>query len=367
MSTPRWQKCVYHRGRYAEPFLRTYVGDPGRRVLLIAGAGFDPRSGTLPRLIAEVAGDRVRGCFLREDRPTPPADLLSRADSNEHALRELIPTSTVDHVAVFSPDTAVIGGRAAVRLVNSVPLDGLTDVFVDLSALSIGVAFPVIRHLAAVAEKRNVNLHVVVVDEPATDAGIEAISTDAPDTVHGFKGGWGLDANSRAVRLWMPQLARGKRQMLERIHQRIQPHAVCPILPFPADNPRLADELMEHYQQELENTWAVDARDIVYASERDPLDLYRTILRLDDARRRVFAAIGGSQIILSPVGSKALALGALMAALDRDFTIMYVEALGYTVDFARLDETRTARPSRLVHIWLYGDAYSPIERMGAAI
>lgn len=164
----------------------------------------------------------------------------------------------------------------------------------------------------------------------------------------------------------MPQLARGKRAVLERIHQRVEPHAVCPILPFPSANPRLADQLIEEYREEFENVWQVDARDIVYASERGPVDLYRTILRMDDARKRVFAEVGGSQIILSPMGSKALAVGALMAALERDFTIMYVEALGYTPDLARIDATRGVRAGDLVHVWLHGEAYQAVAQEGSA-
>jgi hypothetical protein len=99
----------------------------------------------------------------------------------------------------------------------------------------------------------------------------------------------------------------------------------------------------------------VDVRDLVYADEKSPLDLYRTILRIDDARRRVFESVGGSQIILSPIGSKALSLGALMAALDRDFTILHVEAIGYTLDALRADAVTST--AELVHIWLHGDAY----------
>jgi len=163
----------------------------------------------------------------------------------------------------------------------------------------------------------------------------------------------------------MPQLAEGKRPVLERIRQRVQPHAFCPILPFPADDPRLPDQLIEHYAEEFENTWQVDSRDIVYASQRNPLDFYRTVLRMDDSRKRVFAEIGGSQIILSPVGSKALAAGALMAALERDFTIMYVEALGYSADVSHLDALREEQATELVHVWLGGEAYAPSSK-GAA-
>ena len=130
---------------------------------------------------------------------------------------------------------------------------------------------------------------------------------------------------------------------------------VCPILPFPSSSPRLPDELIEEFAEELQTSWSVDVRDLVYADEKSPLDLYRTILRIDDARRRVFESVGGSQIVLSPIGSKALSLGALMAALERDFTILHVEAIGYTLDISRVDEVTST--AELVHIWLYGDAY----------
>jgi hypothetical protein len=273
-------------------------------------------------------------------------------------MLECLPGSTAARLEIFAADNAVIGGRTSVGLVRELRLDCMTDLFVDFSALSIGVAFPIVRYLFGIVRRSALNLHLIVADEPGTDAEIRAIATDVADAVHGFKGGWGLDANSRAALLWMPQLAWGKRSILERIRQRVQPHAFCPILPFPALDPRLPDRLIEHYADEFENTWRVDARDVVYASEHGPLDLYRTILRMDDSRRRVFADIGGSQIILSPVGSKALAVGALMAALDRDFTIMYVEALGYTADFDRLDALRQGETTELVHVWLHGEAYS---------
>src|SRR5205823_12099122 len=126
--------------------------------------------------------------------------------------------------------------------------------------------------------------------------------------------------------------------------------------PFPSSNPRLPDELLEEYTEELQpEIWNVDARDLVFADEQSPVDLYRTILRIDDARARVFAEVGGSQIVLSPLGSKALSLGALMASLERDFTILHVEAIGYTLDAARADSVTV--PDELVHIWLHGDAY----------
>lgn len=304
MSTPRWARCIYHRGQHSEEFLRDYLSEPHRKVLLIAGAGFDPRSTAVARKVAQYASNRTAGYFLREERPSPDAALVARGDANETVLRQLIPDCSVIRLDVFAPDDAVVGGRTAARLIGAVALGGLTDVIVDFSALSIGVAFPIVRYLLAAAEAQGLNLHLILVDEPGTDTEIRSAPTDRADAIHGFRGDWELDGNARAALLWMPQLAWGKRAVLERIHQRVQPHAVCPILPFPpTDDPRLPDRLVEHYATEFENTWEVDHRDIVYASQRRPLDLYRTILRMDDSRKRVFAEIGGSLVTLTEDGS----------------------------------------------------------------
>jgi hypothetical protein len=232
-------------------------------------------------------------------------------------------------------------------------------VIVDFSALSIGVAFPIVRLLfeRARAGGESFNLHLMVTDEPATDDQIFPTACDIVETIHGFKGGFGLFDNTRAARLWLPQLIRGRNTVLDKIHSYFRPHDVCPVLPFPASHPRLVDELIERYSPEFESTWGVDTRNIVYADEKKPLDLYRTILRIDDARRPVFEGTGGSMIVLSPIGSKVLAIGALMAALERDFPVAHVEAIAYTVDFKKLDALRTGC-GEVVHIWLYGDAYT---------
>jgi hypothetical protein len=157
----------------------------------------------------------------------------------------------------------------------------------------------------------------------------------------------------------MPQL-RGKLSgTLEKIHDYLNPDEVVPVLPFPAHHPRLGDELIEHYAVELGARWNVDARSIVYADETNPLDYYRTVLRIDDGRQPVFAATGGSLLILSPLGSKVLALGAMMAAIERDLPVIYVQALSYTADLEGEAEVQYTDED-LVHVWLLGEAYPPL-------
>ncbi len=364
-ARPRWDRCVSHRGQEADAFIRDYFSQTNRESKLIAGAGFDPRSTRFAEFLAAVAGDRVSGIFLREQRPDPPPELVKKAEHNEERLRELIPSCSVERFEIFDIE-APVGGRRATSVLNSkLSLDRVTDIIVDCSALSVGVFFPIVKYCFERAHSfdKHMNLHLLVLDDPMTDGAIKASPCHRASPLHSFQGRLNLDAFAGAAKLWLPQLGRGRREVLRLVHQYVNPHAVCPILPFPAAHPRHPDELIEEYgdlfeaiSDPLKKTWQVDARDLVYAHEKSPLDLYRTILRIDDARRRVFEQTGGSQVILSPVGSKALALGMLMAAIERDFAVVSVESIAYKPDSLLFEEQPDSR-GEFVHIWLCGEAY----------
>ena len=351
----RWDPCVVHRNGDIDGFLVSHFSEPERSVFLVAGAGFDPRACAVTNRLTD-AGIRVGALFIRENRPNPPPDQVDRAEANAEALRIRVPESQVVLIDIFGPDNAVVGGRNVVNVLRDEELSGVTDVVVDISALSAGTTYPIVRYFAEYAGRRrpHVNLHVFVVHDPRVDAMIRPRAGDAPGYIHGFKGRSTLSDTNDAARLWLPQLAAGQRAALGRLYDFVEPHDTCPILPFPASDPRLGDALAEEYLTELEDTWEVDTRNIVYSDEGDPLDLYRTILRLDDLREPVFAETGGSLLILSPLGSKVMALGGLMAALERDLPVAYVESIDYDIE-PNLPETVDA--SNLVHLWLEGNAY----------
>ena len=326
----RWDPCIAHRGDRVDGFLAHYFGQRDRRILLVAGAGFDPRARTVALRLSDSAAC-MRTLLVKERRPDPTPQQADRADATTNALLALLADARVEGIEIFGADGAVVGGRRIIDVLSREDFEGLTDVVVDISALSVGISFPIIRYFVQRFARRgkSANLHVFVAHNPRLDADIRSIPCDAPGYVHGFKGGSTLFDNVDAARLWLPQLASGRRGAFGRLYDFVAPHDTCPILPFPASDPRLGDGLAEEYLKEFESTWVVDTRNIVYAHERDPLDLYRTILRLDDLRRPVFEETGGSMLVLSPLGSKVMALGALMAALERNLPIAHLETLGY--------------------------------------
>ena len=351
----RWDPSIAHRGGDVNEFLAQYLAQSHRKILLVAGAGFDPRA----RAVADrlnAAKANIHALLIKEERPNPTRNQVTRADANTADLLQTLARCQVEPVEIFESDGAVVGGHNMIKVLERKPLDGVTDIAVDISALSVGTSFPVIRYfLERIVRRREpANLHLFVVHDPKLDADILSKPSDTPGYVHGFKGGSTLFDMAGATRLWLPQLASGRRAALAQLYDFVNPHDTCPILPFPASNPRLGDLLAGEYLTEFEDTWSVDARNVVYADEEDPLDLYRTILNLDDLRRPVFKGSGGSMLILSPLGSKVMALGALMAALERDLPVAHVESIGY--------ELRTSVPQAihqpdLIHVWLEGEAY----------
>ena len=297
--------------------------------------------------------------LIREERPSSEPDLLQRAEANVDDLTRLFTAHQVVRVNVLDENNAVVGGRNIVgeleRIANRFEW---SDVIIDASALSVGISFPLIRYFLARADAGQAprNVHVMIAANAMLDEAIEPIASDSMAYVHAFRGPLTLHSSNRVAKLWLPQLARGRGQILERIFRTLAPHDTLPILPFPSANPRYADELMAEYVEEFDSEWEVSAGDLVYADEFDPLDLYRSVLHIHDASVEVFNETGGAAIVISPIGSKASALGALMAACERDMAIAYVEAVGFSVK-SLPPAGQPCVPCEWVHVWLAGDVY----------
>lgn len=353
--SPRWDPCISHRDDAAREFIAEYFGRADREVLLVCGAGFDPRATATATLLNDAAGARLQAQLIREHRPRPDATLLGLANANQAALETLVPRNQVHGINIFSDDEkTVVAGKRVVEMFRKLSLEGVTDIVVDLSALSTGISFPLIRYLVTMADSDQPfpNVHVLVLTSPTTDDAVRTELMDQHQIVPGFGEELMLSGVVHKPKLWLPQLGKRATSALDVIQGRMRFEEICPILPFPARSPRAVEELVEAYRVQIAETWAVDDRDLLYAAEDDPLDLYRTILRIDALRGATFEIEGGSMTVLSPLGTKAMALGALLAALERDLPIVYVEAQRY-----KMVHAPGAQEYGLIHLWLTGQAY----------
>lgn len=351
----RWDPAVEHRGTAAQNFIKDYFGRNDRRAVLFCAGGFDNRSAVLPRLLASAMGKRLQVVALREERPTPEGVLGKRAELQIAEIEAACAKPPlIRSINVFDSDGAVIIGRRAIDAVREIALDDVTDLVVDLSALSIGASFPVVKWLdQGVAQKSRKNLHIFLV--PAAPGG-EVRNRELTEGVsypHGFQGELGTDVAREAPKLWVPHLGSGRSRALEIVHAKLAPDEIVPVLPFPTVPARAGDDLLSEFIDEIESTWEVDPRNLLYANGHDPLDLYRSISRLSESRKAIFGDLKPSYVILTPLGSQPLTLGALMAAMEHNLPVGYVETLSYSPSKGEV----SADLEGLTHIWLAGEAY----------
>lgn len=366
MAHDHWENCVAHFDEQVDVFAEEYFGRTDVHCLLVAAAGFDPRSLGIATLLAGHLGDHLSGLFIREERGTPDASLVAAADQNAVQLRELVPGCGIATVDIFGNDNAPIAGARIASVIRNHSIAAeTTDIVLDMTALSIGVAFPAARLLLDYCESRGIAFHIMIASNPELDDAIASEPGDRPMAVRGFAGADQSDAALDIARIWIPQLAKGRTAALTDIGRSIRgTYKICPVVPFPARDPRRADALIAEYETQLVDEWQVDPRDLVYVSESNPLDCYRTlsilIKRYSDAVDQIFLP----SIILSPVGSRVMAAGALMAAIEHNLPVQYIETVRYDFDPAK--PAVAATPDMRVHLLLSGPAYSELGVVSAA-
>ncbi|MBB4841324.1 hypothetical protein HNP52_004426 [Sphingomonas kyeonggiensis] len=361
MARPHWQNCVAHFDDQVGTFIGEYFSELDRRCLLVAAAGFDPRSRQIATLLAGTLGRRLQGLFIREERGTPDAGLVTAAESNAKALRATVPLSDVQSVEIFGNDNAPVAGARIAAVIGSYVIPAnITDIVLDMTALSIGIGFPAAKLLLEHCESRDIAFHIMIASNPELDDEIASEPGDRPMAVRGFAGVDQSGSLLDVARIWIPQLAKGRSAALNDIGRSVgETYKICPVVPFPARDPRRADTLIAEYEAQLVDEWQVDPRDLVYVSEHNPLDCYRTLSTLKARYDETVDGVFSPSIVLSPIGSRVMAAGALMAALEHDLPVQYIETVRYDFDPAK--PKGATEPDMVVHLLLSGPAYREIE------
>lgn len=213
-----WENCIANFDEDVDAFVADYFSNADRRVLLVAAAGFDPRSQRISQMLATALGDRLSAVYIREERPGASDTLVGRADQNEAALKAIVPDSDFISIDVFADDGAPVGGaRIVSRLSQHLVPDEVTDVILDLSALSIGVGFPAARMLLEDCEATGDRaFHLMIVSNPEMDDRISSVPSSRPGSVKGFSPPVETDGQGLA-QVWIPQLAKGRGLALTQI------------------------------------------------------------------------------------------------------------------------------------------------------
>ncbi len=335
--------------------------------LLIAGLGFDPRtSRVLSALQSAGWAGHLDVSLLAFDEGEGSAShqYKSLVEENRGVVSAMVATlgGRLTELAVpLTWEGRRIGGRRIGGIVSGY-LTGRSydDIIVDISALPKTLYFPLLRHLLGHCSEYSTNLtnlHVALYESPDLDARIKEELTERADFLPGFAGTVELEQDWDVPRIWAPVLGEGQVEALKRVEQKLSAAGerpeVCPILPFPAVRARRGDELVLEYA-DVFKAWDVDLRNVLYASEHNPFDIYRQLCRLYDRYTAALSPLRGAKMIVSAHSSKLLSFGVFLAAHDRqDMAVAQVEALGYTIDTAAIESYDGCFHSA----WIAGEPY----------
>jgi len=371
----RWSTYVQAEGTDLRDLFEMHFREPGRSVCYVLGRGFDPRMMLGLELVLPL--NRLGNCSVvllefNEGENSPSRRYAGWAEENLDRLRDLVKSPNVidtRSVAVLAPDGRRIGSRSAANLFRRPEeLAEYTDIIVDSSSLPRAIVYPLLAKLLHLVERSpqsspSKNLFVLAAENAEIDSRIveEGIDEDA-DYIHLFRSGAERMAASGEPKIWIPVLGERQALQLRRIYDLVMPDEICPVLPSPSFNPRRADDLVLEYRELLLDQFRVEPRNFIYASERNPFEVYRQIRRAVLDYYRVLAPLGGCRAVVSSVSSKLLSIGALMAAYELkrarlDVGIGHIEAQGYRIE----DETlvRSLAPqSTVVGLWLTGECYA---------
>ena len=373
----RWSNYFMSHGSGFDSFWDEYLDQTERNLVFILGRGFDPRTCHAIRLLFEKKGKGLRHCIAldyKDDSKLQPSHHADLLESNWANLNEVVNKARgkiVPHsIKMQSKGKLRCASISAASVFDSLDqLSDYTDIIIDVSAMPHSIYFPLVHKLLVLIDnakkngQTNPNLHVIVSEDQKLDSCIvdEGLEEKA-SYLHSF-GAIDLEATKAMPMVWIPILGEGQSEQLEKIRTFLNPNEVCPLLPFPSRNPRRADDLIAEYRRFLFDEVFVEPRNIIYADECNPVQVYREIMKTIDHYHEVMGIIGGCKVAISPVSSKLLSIGALLAAYEKKkqgklVGIAHVECQGYRIE-GDLEVAKSEVRRVPYEIWLDGECYEP--------
>jgi len=370
----RWQNYVLEHGQGLDQFWESHLRAKDRNVLVIVGKGFDPRMCRGVEALLRAGGNGKRDVFAIsfDEGPTSPSAVYKdRVDGNWRRLQAAMSgrgTVSESSLKMWSEDGRRVSSRSAANVFNSLnDLGDFSDLVIDISSMPRNVYLPLIAKALYLLDssgndsaQMKPNLHVFVSEDPVLDHRIRDEEVDeAADYIHGFRGGLEMEATAGRPKVWLPLLGEDQRTQLDRIYDLVIPDEICPVLPSPSLNPRRGDDLVLEYQEFLFDRLRVEPRNFIYASERNPFEVYRQIRKAVLHYLDALQPLGGCKTVLSAISSKLMSVGALLVAYelkqrDVEIGIAHVESRGYKIES---DPTNEDNQTELFGLWLAGECY----------
>jgi len=385
-----WKQYVFRRGGQVNNMWDRLFHRRPIRLLYIAGRGFDVRAKTVLQSFVETSKsslfsfEKAELLLVGFSGYQLSGPLKGVTDENARNLESLFSalgtTSTlqIDSSAAGEDD---ISASTALRLGLKSVLEKLsdqTDIILDVSSLPRVVYLALMTGILdkLVSRKQannallanNVNFQVLVAEDAALDGKIQpGDPSNDLILIPGYSSPLQAESNNESPLVWFPILGENRVSQLTKVMKSVIPVSseVCPVLPHPSRDLRRADRLIVEYKQPLFDTMQTPPTNILYAHESHPFEAYRQLLGAMDRYRKSLDIIGGCRLVVTPLGSKLITIGAGLACFEmrpapadaeRNYgvAIPYAEPRRYEVS---LEDLHSSKPE-ICAMLLTGSAYA---------
>ena len=330
-------------------------------LLFLCGSGFDPRAAAVLQRLRQVTGRRVDGWMFELPAQATDLDVRPLAEANRLEIKRLITAGGGELRCQELPDfndARSLGRLISRRFQESAVLDHYSDVLVEISAMPRSVFFPLVRGILERAHHPHDNeqhwpgnLHVAVCENPEVDGHVLEEGTTAMAPIGGFSG---IRNEQPGTTIWVPVLGERAGARVRALYDELKPDEICPVLPWPARDPRRGDRLLLDYRQLLFEDIRMEPRNVIHAAERNPFDLYRTLGALHKRYSTSLRPLGSVAMVLSSHSSKLLSLGVLLTAYEHDLIVQHVSPGRYGL-YNGAHELRDH--DEIYDLWLTGEPY----------
>lgn len=333
----RWDPYVLARGSEFSTFWRTHLAAKPRKLLFLIGRGYDPRALDAIEAIVEAGGSGDIWVLAFDNGLEDSIQRIELTNENMTRVAALFDNSATQRIDIridtgSQANATANNTRRALQAAGD--LGEYDEVIIDISAMPRMVAMTTVAKVLHDLDRlsktngKNVNLHVTTAESIAIDRGAGKGSlSESVTTVAGFSGALSAQADEHHPRVWLPILGEGQAERLQLIKEKVDPDEICPVIPFPSREPRRGDEIIAEHRQILFDDFQIEPRNILHASEYNPFEAYKQLFLAIDHYREALGELGGCKAFVSPISSKLLSIGALLACYDHKFGEVRSEGL----------------------------------------
>lgn len=383
-----WKQYVFRRGAQVNDMWDSQFDRAPVRLLYIAGRGFDYREQAVIKAFVESCQssgrtvDRADLLLVGFEGYQLSEELEKQTEENAEALQEVFSVlgpATRLEIGFSAAGEDDISANNALRMGTGDVLKLVTDqtdIILDVSslprvvylALMTGILQKLIPDKTApnALSLSNINFQVLVAEDAALDA--EILSEDPSNDlvlIPGFSSALHAESVQDWPLVWFPILGERRMNQLQKVMDSAIPNyaEICPVLPHPSRDLRRADRLLVEYKLPLFDKRQTPTGNILYAHEAHPFEAYRQLLEAMQRYRDSMRIIGGCRLVVTPLGSKLITLGAGLACFEMRPSRMeedYVVAIPYAHPTRYVASTTSLRASKpdICALVLTGDAYS---------